>query len=203
MTGRFSVAPILQLSFATADILFGRTAPVCSRMLGIFLGVKLAPAFLDICCLAWSGEPGQANLSSKLCGATAADILESLSRCGALWSTFAVQPGQANLSIPDTVWSAMLGKFLSVRLAVTFLDIWWCQSFRLKMAPFDLMPRMSVSVDASCNGSVARVKMKAFTTFDVRRTAAQEKWLGFHWMTISKKTSGIVILLLAEAPEGI
>ncbi|KAJ6534283.1 hypothetical protein B0H19DRAFT_1080764 [Mycena capillaripes] len=130
-------------------------------MLGIFLGVKMAPAFLDICCLAWSGQPGQANLSSKLCGATAADIFESLARCGALWSTFAVQPGQANLSIPDTVWSAMLGNFLGVRLAVTFLDIWWRQSFSrglcllvLLSSPVSRLDPYSISLMQAEDGSI-------------------------------------------------
>jgi hypothetical protein len=66
-----------------------------------------------------------------------------------------------------------------------------------------LMPRMNVSVDGCCNGSVARVKMKACRTFDVRRIAARDKWLGVCWMTISNKPFGIVIPLLEKAPEGI
>jgi hypothetical protein len=65
------------------------------------------------------------------------------------------------------------------------------------------MPRMNISVDACCNGSVARVKMKICENFDARRTVVREKLLGVCWMTIDNNPFVIVILLLGETLEGI
>jgi hypothetical protein len=67
----------------------------------------------------------------------------------------------------------------------------------------DLMPRMSVSVDAYYNGSVAQVKMKVCRIFDAKRTAAREKMPGVRWMTISDNPFVIVTLRLGETPERI
>jgi hypothetical protein len=79
-----------------------------------------------------------------------------------------------------------------------------CQSTTLLIIVIlDLMPRMSVSVDAYYNGSVAQVKMKACGFFDAKRTAAREKRLGVHWMTISDNPFVIVILRLRKTPERI